>query len=210
MLSTRRPRRGQRGFIMVIALVALVIMTLAALGLMRTVSTSATIAGNLAFEQAAATSADRAVEAAIAWLENSTGKASVSGLGTCSTGTTVLACDQKAAGYAAVRTDPASGQTWTTVWNTLVAAGYTAVTLSPAQDSAGNTPAYLIQRMCSTAGDASSTNGSSASPLALDTSSSRKAGSLAPPTNAQVYYRITVRVAGPRNTISFIQAMVAL
>ncbi|WP_295524986.1 hypothetical protein [uncultured Pseudacidovorax sp.] len=210
MLSTPRPRRGQRGFIMVIALVALVIMTLAALALMRTVSTSATIAGNLAFEQAAATSADRAVEAAIAWLENSNGKASVSGLGTCSPGTTVLACDQKSAGYAATRTDPTSSQTWTTVWNNLMTAGYTAVTLNPAQDSAGNTPAYIIQRMCSIAGDASSTNGCSASPLALDTSSSRKAGSVAPPANAQVYYRITVRVAGPRNTISFIQAMVAL
>ena len=27
---------------------------------------------------------------------------------------------------------------------------------------------------------------------------------------SQVYYRVTVRVAGPRNTVSFVQSMVAL
>lgn len=201
------PQHRQSGFVMIIALIALAIMSIAAIGLMRTTSSSASIAGNLAFEQAAATSADQAVEAAVTWLENNSGQTSSSTASTCSTGTSVLACDQTSHGYAATRTDPSSTQSWSQLWTQLVAAGYTAIQLS--QDSSGNTAAYLIQRMCASAGDASSSNGCSSSPMAANTGSSKKSGSTQS-SSSQVYYRITVKVSGPRNTVSFTQAMVAL
>lgn len=210
MLSPWRPwpgQRGQRGFVMIIALIALAIMSIAAIGLMRTTSASASIAGNLAFEQAAATSADQAVEAAVTWLENNSGQTSSSTATTCSTGTSVLACDQTSRGYAATRTDPSSTQSWSQLWTQLVSAGYTAV--SQSQDSSGNTASYLIQRMCASTGDASSANGCGSSPLAVNTGGSKKSGSTQS-SSSQVYYRITVKVSGPRNTVSFTQAMVAL
>lgn len=205
-----RHRSSQHGFVMVVSLIVLVILTLAAVGLIRTVSTSSSIAGNLAFEQAAATSADRSIEAAVAWLENNTGQASSPSAVAClaSVGATVLACDQGAAGYAATRIDPGSNQTWAALWTQLTSAGITPV--NGGGDVAGNTTAYLIQRMCTAVGDASSTNGCSVSPLSLDMASSRKAGSTAVASSGQAYYRITVRVSGPRNTLSFTQAMVAL
>lgn len=201
---------AQRGFVMIIALVVLSILTLVAVGLIRTVSTSSIIAGNLAFEQAATSSADQAIEAAVTWIENNAGQASSASATACSAsvGSTVLACHQPDRGYAAARTDPAASQTWAAFWDQFLAAGYTAVALGP--DNAANSAAYIIQRMCAAVGDASSAIGCSASPSSLDTSGSRKAGTTAAATSAQVYYRITVRVSGPRNTLSFTQVMVAL
>jgi type IV pilus assembly protein PilX len=206
MLNRRTP---QKGFVLIIALVALVILTLAAIGLIRTVSSSSGIAGNLAFEQAAATSADQAVEAAVTWLENNSGQASSTTATTCSTsvGATVLACDQASYGYFASRTDPSSSQTWSTLWT----ASFAANAVSLATDSAGNTAAYVIQRMCTSTGDASSSIGCSSSPTNISTTGSRKAGNLSTGNaSTQVYYRITVKVSGPRNTISFTQTMVSL
>ncbi|RYF01856.1 MAG: hypothetical protein EOO32_02290 [Comamonadaceae bacterium] len=209
-MLTRRGPCAQGGFVMIIALVVLSILTLVAVGLIRTVSTSSIIAGNLAFEQAATSSADQAIEAAVTWIENNAGQASSATAATCSTsiGTTVLACNQAERGYAATRSDPTASQNWAGFWDQFVAAGYTAVTLGA--DNATNTAAYIIQRMCAATGDASTANGCSASPASLDTSGSRKAGATAAGTSAQVYYRITVRVSGPRNTLSFTQVMVAL
>lgn len=209
-MLTQRGRHVQGGFVMIIALVVLSILTLVAVGLIRTVSTSSIIAGNLAFEQAATSSADQAIEAAVTWIENNAGQASSATATTCSasTGSTVLACNQPERGYSATRGDPAASQTWAGFWDQFVAAGSTPVAMGA--DSASNTAAYIIQRMCATTGDASSANGCSASPASLDTSGSRKAGATAAATSPQVYYRITVRVSGPRNTLSFTQVMVAL
>lgn len=209
MLKRRlQPLHPQRGIVLIMALIALVIMSIAAIGLTRTMSSSATLAGNLAFEQAAATSADQAVEAAIVWLENNSGQPSSATASTCASGGTVLSCDQRARGYAATRTDPSSTQTWSDLWAALIKSGFTAVTMGA--DVAGNQAAFLIQRMCNSAGDASTANGCSQSPMNLDTSGSRKAGVTVPSGSAQAYYRITVRVAGPRNTLTYTQVMVAL
>jgi type IV pilus assembly protein PilX len=74
---------------------------------------------------------------------------------------------------------------------------------------------YFVQRMCSTGGDYNSAgNSCSIAPAAVDCGNSKRidsnggAGNLNCPT--QIYYRITVRVDGPRNTSSYTQAMVAL
>ncbi|MFT4241067.1 MAG: hypothetical protein QM569_02180 [Acidovorax sp.] len=182
---------------MIIALVALVILTLLSIGLMRTVGSSASIAGNLAFEQAAATSADQAVETAIAWLENNTAS---------------LTADVQASGYAASRLDPDASSTdyptWAELWT------YLAKTYTPgsvATDSAGNSAQYLIQRMCSSAGAASSANGCSSPPISSDESThSTNSSAFTMTKSTEIYYRITVKVSGPRNTVSYIQTMVAL
>lgn len=215
MLKTPVALQHQRGFSLIVALVALVIMALAAVSLMRTVSTTALVSGNLAFEQAAVTAADVGTEAAILWLEANSGQASSGTAATCAGAgeSTVLACDQKARGYLATRqVEPTATQTWAFAWDQLVAGGATPA--ASATDSAGNTAAYLIQRMCSAAGDASSANGCSSAPSSAYCGSSKTldsnagAGQLACP--SATYYRITVKVTGPRNTTVYTQAMVAL
>lgn len=58
----------QRGVVLFFALIALLAMSLAAVALIRSVDTSTMIAGNLAFKQAATSSGDAGVEAAMTWL----------------------------------------------------------------------------------------------------------------------------------------------
>lgn len=191
-------RRRQRGIVMMIALVVLVGMTLAGLALMRSVDTSNIIAGNLAFQQSATQAGDTGTETAITWLQANTGGAA-------------LFADSFANGYAASVTSPAAGQTWDAFWtNVLVPAGQV-VTLTT-DTTTGNTVAYTIQRLCNTAGDPIAVGVDCAvSQTAANTSGSSKGTSVvALQYSNLVYYRITTRITGPRNSSSFIQAIVAL
>jgi type IV pilus assembly protein PilX len=204
-----KPR--QQGVVLMMALIVLVVLTLAALALTRSVYTSNVIAGNLAFQQAATHSADAGVEAAITWLENNHATASTAA--TCNKGSTLVACTQAASGYVARRQDPVAGQTWSDFWtNNLAANGFT---LAMPVDGAGNTVSYVIQRMCSAEGDSQAVgNDCSVSPTASASTCSGGSSCDAQKVNlnsvGQVYYRITVRVDGPRNTQSFVQSMVAI
>lgn len=202
----------QRGISMLLVLIILMAMTLAAVGLRRSTLTANAIAGNLGMQRAAASSADQGMEVAIAWLESNSGQASSTSATACATsiGSTVLACDQPGHGYLASRADPASGQGWPALWDelaTLATPGALGI------DEAGNGVAYLIQRMCSSQGDASG-GACSAAPTSGTCGSSQTIGSNGGAGNlsckSQVYYRITVKVSGPRNTFSYAQAMVAL
>lgn len=211
----RKQVSRQRGVVLLLALIALVIMTLAAIAMVRSVSSSNIIAGNLAFQQAATASADQGVETAVVWLENNNSQTSTATGAACASGTGswVLSCNQAARGYFAARQDPSTTQSWQDFWKALTDSGATPVVL--AADTAGNTVSYFVQRMCSTGGDYNSAgNSCSIAPAAVDCGNSKRidsnggAGNLNCPT--QIYYRITVRVDGPRNTSSYTQAMVAL
>lgn len=193
------PPKKQDGIILIIALIMMVAMTLGGLALMRSVHTTTVIAGNLAFQQAATNSADRGLETAISWLE-ATKAANVNALDT----------DNAALGYTATKltTDDASyNQDWAALWSSVwTQRGIRSI----GDDGAGNSVQYVIQRMCNQTGS-SSTAKCATSPLDVTSSGGSKgAGVQAINVNSQVYYRVTVRVSGPRNTSSFVQAIVAL
>jgi type IV pilus assembly protein PilX len=200
----------QHGMSMLLVLIILMVMTLAAVGLGRSTLTANTIAGNLGMQRAATSSADQGMEVAIAWLESNSGQAGSTSATACASGSTVLACDQPSRGYLASRQDPASGQSWPAWWDDLARS---ATPGALGTDGAGNGVAYLIQRMCSSQGDASA-GACSASPTSGTCGSSQTIGGNGGAGNlsckSQVYYRITVKVSGPRNTVSYAQAMVAL
>jgi Tfp pilus assembly protein PilX len=193
-------------------LIVLIALTLAAVALTRSVGTSNTVAGNLAFQQAATHSADVGVETAVKWLEDN-----VNAVGVCAAGSTVT-CDQTTQGYLASRADPASGQTWADFWKTKLAANAKAMTKDT---TTGNTVSYVIHRMCPATGEANvGTNICATSPRATagscpgGTSCTGGGGRGGTGSNVdspkQTYYRITVVVDGPRNTQSMVQAMVAI
>ena len=192
---TQRPAR-QRGAVLLVALIVLVIMTLAGIALMRSVSTSGVIAGNLAFQQAATHSADVGVETAVTFLEGNTAAALQ---------TSVLS--GPGVRYVAYRQDPAAGQTWDDFWTNSIPAG---ATNTLAQDAAGNTVSYVIHRLCNGEGVPITAVACSTSPV--DTGGGNSKGGGVPPLLAppQIYYRITARVSGPRNTLSYVQVVVAL
>ena len=193
-----RFRSGQRGVVLMIALSVLVAMTLAGIALVRSVDTSNIIAGNLAFQQAATHAGDTGTETGVAWLQANNLGATLQG-------------NNFAAGYAAARTDPAAGQSWDAFWtNVLVPAGQV-VTL-PLDASTGNTVAYTIQRLCNAIGDPTvpGVDCAVSQSATVTTGSSKGAGVIALQYSAQVYYRITSRIVGPRNTVSYVQTIVAL
>ncbi len=187
----------QRGVVLIIALIVLIVMTLGGIALIRSTDLTNIVAGNLAFKQAATHSGDAGIETAFNWLQANPG---------------LLANDSAGAGYSANGNDPtrspAAGQTWETYWNTLPAARIR--TLRPA-DAAGNTVSFVIDRMCANPGTQSGGARCSTSTVTKpDEGSDMGAGTPGFTNTSATYYRITVRIEGPRNTISFVQAMVTL
>lgn len=194
----RLHRAAERGVVLFVALIVLVVMSLAAVVIARSVFTGNRVAGNLAFQQAATQSADVGVETAVAWLEANAG--------------TVALNNSIPAGpvrYLALRQDPdiATNQSWENFWQNQLLPFVNAM---PA-DAGGNTVSYVIQRMCNAPGDPTTGIGCNVSPIAVaGQGNSQGAGVIALLSTGQIYYRITVRVAGPRNAVSFVQAMVAI
>lgn len=196
---TRRslsPARLQEGVVLIIALIILIAMTLGGIALIRSTDLTNIIAGNLAFRQAATHSGDQGIESAFSWLQANPG---------------LLNNDSASNGYSANGNDaarsPANGTTWEAYWKTLPAARIRTLPT----DGAGNTVSYIIDRLCANAGSPTSGANCSSSPVGSPGGGQSEEGGEKPiNTPSGIYYRITVRIAGPRNTTSFVQAMVTL
>ncbi|MEK6209886.1 MAG: hypothetical protein AABM64_05845 [Pseudomonadota bacterium] len=199
-LSRPSACRRQQGVVLVIALIVLVAMTLAAIGMTRSIDTANLVAGNLSFKQSSLSAADKGIEAGFQW-----------GLGNA--GTTALHNTDLTAGFYSSR--PGSEPDWTDP-DTWVDAVYLN---GGAADAAGNVISYVIHRMC-TEPDTPYNGigaGGNANQCALSTPTggsttggSMAVGSVQFQGNPQVYYRITARSQGPKNTESYVQSMVAV
>lgn len=197
---TGRSRQG--GVVMMVALVVLVVMTLAGIGLMRSMDTTNLIAGNMAFKQSATHSGDSGVEIAIAWLEAN--KAFLNA--------------PQPVGYTPMtpsNTGLGLGQAY---WDGLKASGVCNLPMVGGVCSAtaelnpvGNRVSFMIQRLCKDAGPPNPVSCPLAPGTLLTSGENEGAGEdLPPPTATALYYRITVRVEGQRNAVSFVQAIVSL
>lgn len=193
-------------------------MTLGGLALMRSMDTTNLIAGNMAFQQAATHSADAGIEAAVTWLENT--KQTNNGTGLYESISNV--------GYTASSSNNAAYAQGTAFWAALSPAGVcslpmlnstTCSTTSDTPDASGNTISFMIQRLCNGTGDPNNNAGCGSPPSgsvntnATNTGNNEGAGEDvvdAISASTSMYYRITVRVAGPRNTESYVQAIVSL
>jgi type IV pilus assembly protein PilX len=199
--ASRRGIQKQRGVVLFLALIALVTIMLAATALMRSVDTGTVIAGNLAFKQSATTSGDGGLSSAIAWM--SATNAANPGVDPFLVAAHPFNNNNAAAGYyATVNLNPAFPTTDAT-W----VAGASA---DGGTDVSGNQLRYIIERMCraGTAGQVLSTANCLFSDWSTDTDTHLtgqerpiKGGSL--PIN-----RVTIRVTGQRNTVSYIQAFI--
>lgn len=202
---------SQRGVVLMIALIILVALTMGGLALVRSVGTTNIIAGNLAFQQAATHASQAGTEDAVSsFLEANIGS--------------VFQNNDFTKGYAAsmpAADNPASAALWDTYWTTTInpnpvsrpVATKTCVdrVCTLPTDAAGNTVSYTIQRLCQTAGDPlyTTTGCASGSQQSTLVGGSLAAGSVALITITQYYYRITTRTVGPRNTVSYVQTIVA-
>ncbi len=199
MLSARQPhRRRQDGLVLVIALIVLVLVSLGSLALMRSVDTTTLVAGNLAFQQATTRTSDTGVERAIDILSQ---KAIDGTLNTTDTSN----------GYIATMTatdSPSSGQSWQAFWQSSLEAS----SVNMGDDGFGNQVKFVIHRLCANALPPSAGGQCVYSPNAsAATGNGEEAGGVAlSGGTSKVYYRITVRVTGPRRTETYVQAHVAM
>ncbi len=200
------PRR-QDGAILFIALIVLVAMTLAGIAMIRSVDTALGIAGNMAFKQASIQGTDRGVKAGFDWLlANSSG--------------TTLQSSIPAVGYFSARA--ATEPDWFDNANWAIAVSLPNEFGSVGSaDAAGNIVRYVVHRMCNCADVPYNSNCAGSTtpnvcslyyplPVGAGTGGSMSVGSPQFEGIPQLYYRITTRVDGPRNTLSITQVTVLL
>jgi type IV pilus assembly protein PilX len=80
----------------------------------------------------------------------------------------------------------------------------------PGSDAAGNTVRYVIHRLCETTGAPHTRQLRQINPPRSTAAAVSAPAASSQLTNNQVYYRITTRITGPRNTVAYIQTIVAL
>jgi type IV pilus assembly protein PilX len=192
---------GQRGVVLFIALIVLVAMTLAGIAVMRSVGTNVLISGNIAFKQATSSVADYGVEKARDWIQKALptdlqndGKPGTATAGYFSS----WQYDPTAPTNLAKNFDPFQFD-----WNG------SAMLVAPAPDPS-TTVRYVVHRMCKLPNASTDdVNQQCVTVATTSTSGSTQnviSGGQQPLTNStQVYFRVTVKVTGPKNATSFIQ-----
>ncbi|HTS23781.1 MAG TPA: hypothetical protein VMN79_18460 [Casimicrobiaceae bacterium] len=208
----RAPLARQRGVVLFIALIVMVAMSLAAIALLRSVDTTTAVIGNLGFRQASILPANYAIEdAATALFTDTNTPPAVARIAN-------VTADDPTQNYYATH-DPTSAG-WDDKFGVPLplqtAAAAQALGHQLPQDGAGNTITYVIERMCNPKAPGQT--------VPADNSSNRGWCDMMPPHQPpgctindpcpgadfkQVFYRVTVRVDGPKgtNAVSFVQAM---
>lgn len=190
------PPCHEQGVVLFVALIALVAMTLAAIGLVRSHTTGAMIAGNMAFKQntlqAADTAIDLAIQAMGAFLPVSQEN------------------DIPDQYFATMQPVNAQGVPNTIDWANV-----------PCRDTAGNAIAcnavaagqnrmqYVVDRLCNGPTPVANVDGQCVTDRSTG-GGSHKAGSTVFAGTGMVYYRITARVQGARDTVTLAQAIVGV
>jgi Tfp pilus assembly protein PilX len=212
-------RRAQRGLSLLFAMMALVLLGFAAVALTRSVDTGTMIMGNLAFKQDTLSASSSGAELAITWLQQQ--------LGTPATAV-ALNDNINTHGYYAAAIDKLdvtatrSSSTnklplvnWDGACNGISVGSYETCDFVPYTEAAtinGNKVQWLITRLCDKPEVPSGTN-PCVRPAAAAAATASERGELLPGGRitrgiTSPYYRIIVRVQGPRNTVSYTESLV--
>lgn len=194
-------RGTQQGVVLFIALIVLVAMSLAGVALMRGVDTGTIIAGNLAFRQTSMHVGDLGVEAGRAWLlaqpaaNLQNDQAGNSYYATWQSDLDLLGNDPGKPDYEWTLSTPIPGG-------------------SPFEPPSGYEVRYVVHRLCENPGDPTGSGancvkvGGAAGTAASGTKGAAAYGTYAISVPTSAMYRITVRVTGPRNAKSYVQATI--
>src|SRR5450830_208932 len=149
--------QSQSGVVLFIALVALVVMSLAAVALIRSVDTNSQIAGNLSYKQTASISSSYGIESMAQTLGQKTIASGYSNVNDAGNGyyATCTGFDQAGAGSCNGRNLTADAS-WVPGTSSSLATNAVANVVAGV-DAYGNTIQYIVERMCSAVGVASST-----------------------------------------------------
>lgn len=212
--------KQQRGISLIVVLIGLIIISFAAVALLRSTDTSTLVAGNLTFKKAALASGDASTEAALKWL---TDNAAGAKLEKDDAATGYYATSRDACDLTGSRTPNQSDDDvdWTgSGGNASCNVEGAKLDPAPAGVENGYTVHVVINRMCNAEGNASAALAPGGGAMICSRADITGAGSSTqvgpsysrrPFTGgSQVYYRITTRITGPRNTVRYGQAFVVL
>jgi Tfp pilus assembly protein PilX len=231
----RATPQGQRGVVLIIALVMMITITFAGLALFRQVGLGAVIVGNLAFKQGATSAADRGVEQARAWL-TTPNLASISRLqgdikdvagyfpASCYTSNTDWDSSTTVDRSCPNRDETLkpSFNPLTYDWNgankSILATSPNPDPSDPSVDRAGNTVRYVIHRLCSMDGTINEVREFTGNVQTIQSCVLASGGRQCLDQGLQFaancfgqsvspYYRVTARVQGPRNTLSYVEVV---
>jgi Tfp pilus assembly protein PilX len=181
--------KRQQGVSLIVVMISLTIMLFAAAGIFRTTNGTLALVGNLGFKKNATSVGDAGVEVARAWIVSRT--------------LAQLASADATAGYFEVMNEHFDPLTydWGAAGNSVQAT---------ADDGTGNSVIYVIHRMCNNTGTIDAPGQLCVLAQPFNASGSNQINSLTSGVGSskKPYYRITSRVQGPRNTLSYIQVMV--
>ena len=200
MSASRITGRGQRGVVLFVALIVLIVMTLAGLALLRQMGVGTSIAGNIAFKENATFIADRGAEVAMAYI-----KPPFPAL------PTDTSADSIANGYWSSWVD--GFDPTTVLWGVRsLALADDPIIRDIAQT--GNTADVFIQRLCATAGMSALDPAQRCSDIPVENPFQGHGGGGVHygggfgTTTPAPFYRVTTRVLGPRNTVSYTQVLI--
>ncbi|MCY7387778.1 MAG: hypothetical protein LH481_06905 [Burkholderiales bacterium] len=188
----------QQGFVLFIALMVLTAMTLAAVALVRTVDTTTQLARNISFKRDATNRADLALEQVMQGFRAGQN---------FDKGDKTTANDLTRNFSAVVLPSDADGIPTVLKNVTTFTSAYTApaVTIGGANQE-GMQVYYVIERLCAKAGPSDA----QACVLGGATSSGGTMLSNRPSSVVPALFRVTARVDGPRNTVSYVQSIFTL
>jgi len=186
---------NQQGVILIFALIVLVALTLASVALIRSVDISTIAAGNLAYQRSALSATDRGVQTAI----------NLFATGALQNILTTESNNAASAYCATIQPTDTRGipLQLTDLEAKTTCSGVTAASFS--LDDTQETVRYLIDRQCIATGTASASycNQGGIQSATGGSSDSKHTGRVSP-----ALFRVTVRVDGPKNTVSFSQVII--
>ncbi|TAH49333.1 MAG: hypothetical protein EYC67_04205 [Betaproteobacteria bacterium] len=207
-----RARSSQRGVVFFTVLIALVILSLSAVALVRSVDTGTQIAGNLSFRQTTTQAGDSGTEAGVAWMNTQLDANPTSLYKSDETkgyyATSRVGCDVSGSRTPNDKTDDVN-------WDGSNAANANcqmkAVAVDAGRLPAGYSAAYVINRLCNAEGnpkDVQCENYSRMSAAADEGRSMSGGGYFGKKSaSSEYFYRVTTRVVGPKNTVSYVQTV---
>lgn len=199
----RRYRTRQDGVVLFVALIVLVVMALAGVAMVRQSGTGLSVAGNIAMRQSATSAGDLGTETARAWWLTKTG------LG-------ALDNDLPAEGYYS-DWGPAGDPRRAGDPSQYSAAIWASAVLVTPDDGGGNAVSYIVERLCMHPNQGfdvaaqlcvNTPGGSGGNQSGTACSDYPAAAALICAKIPYIHYRISTKVVGPKNTVSYIQVMV--
>ena len=202
----------QQGVVLFMTLMVLVIMSITGLALLRGVDNSTLVANNVGYKEAAIIAADKGVRDAANLLSGGTvspiAHAPASGYyaSTPEYLTPPITIDWTAKATPTVSADDVD-------WGATSSSSAIRASAWSAADSAGNRYSYIIHRLCEGTGPTSGTacaQSTSATAAVGSTRTGSAYGAAPLSVTTQTFYRITVKVIGPKNTTSYSQAFLLI